>query len=136
MLRRSSFRFLRSVYKNDYLFTARHFVLSVPQFGLTISEAIPEHQLDSSAKNLKTEWDAAKSFDQIPGHRSYPIVGTTWAMMGKDLPRFLEVHRAKANKFGPIWKEKIPQMPPLVITVNPEDAEKFVKLLLIIKINI
>lgn len=29
----------------------------------------------------KSEWEMAKPFDQIPGYRSFPVVGTTWVGM-------------------------------------------------------
>jgi len=26
------------------------------------------------------EWEAAKPFEQIPGHKSFPIVGSSWVL--------------------------------------------------------
>lgn len=31
-------------------------------------------------KDFNDEWEKAKSFDEIPGYRSYPILGTMWSM--------------------------------------------------------
>ena len=34
---------------------------------------------DSSDKEA-AEWEAAKPFEQIPGHKSFPIVGSSWVL--------------------------------------------------------
>jgi hypothetical protein len=36
----------------------------------------------ASAEAAEVEWNAAKPYDQIPGARSLPFVGTMWAAMG------------------------------------------------------
>jgi hypothetical protein len=36
-----------------------------------------------------TEWNKAKPFDQVPGAKAYPVIGTTWRFMpmfGTSLP--------------------------------------------------
>lgn len=32
-------------------------------------------------KDFDDEWKTAKPFEEIPGYRSYPIVGTMWSML-------------------------------------------------------
>ena len=36
----------------------------------------------ASAEAAEAEWNASKPYDQIPGARSLPFVGTMWAAMG------------------------------------------------------
>ena len=38
----------------------------------------------SSSDPTAAEWNAAKPYDQIPGARSLPIIGTMWAAIGTD----------------------------------------------------
>ncbi len=38
--------------------------------------------------------------------------------------RPIEMYRICSKKFGPIWKETAPSIPPMVICTQPEDAEK------------
>lgn len=35
----------------------------------------------SSNNDYDDEWKTAKPFEEIPGYRSYPIVGTMWSML-------------------------------------------------------
>lgn len=35
---------------------------------------------DEEQKDLSEEWKAAKPFDQIPGHKVLPFIGSTWAL--------------------------------------------------------
>lgn len=48
-----------------------------------ITEQLSPRKIKDSSivKDQKSEWDMAKPFDQIPGYRSFPFVGTTWSLM-------------------------------------------------------
>ena len=39
-------------------------------------EAVRVKDLDKEAE----EWETAKPFKQIPGHKSFPIVGSSWVL--------------------------------------------------------
>lgn len=85
---------------------------------------------ESSPEALDEEWKTAKPFEQIPGDKSYPILGTTWAMMpivghGIKLERMIEIFRMQHKKFGPIWRDIMPGMPPIVSIARPEDVERY-----------
>ena len=47
--------------------------------------ADPLHRLNSTAaaqrQQSSTEWAKAKPFDQIPGAKKWPIIGTAWQML-------------------------------------------------------
>lgn len=89
-----------------------------------------KESISSSPEALDEEWKTAKPFEQIPGNRSYPILGTSWAMLpiigyGIEVERMMEIFRIQYKKFGPIWKDIMPGMPPIVSTVLPENAERY-----------
>lgn len=100
----------------------------------------------------------AKPFDQVPGLRPLPIIGTSWGMfprvgktppfccwvqspsstrdkstseawfigLGDGIPisRMLELQRLRFKRYGYIWRDIVPGMPPIVYTARPEDIEK------------
>ncbi|EFX79020.1 hypothetical protein DAPPUDRAFT_305015 [Daphnia pulex] len=95
--------------------------------------ASPEVVLKNGANVSKVvedaEWNNAKSFDEMPGLRSVPILGTSWAMLpvvgaGIPITRILELYKLQFEKHGYIWRDIIPGAPPIVSTTRPEDAEK------------
>jgi len=40
----------------------------------------PSHNETAALNNRDDEWEKAKPFDEIPGYRSYPVLGTMWSM--------------------------------------------------------
>lgn len=80
---------------------------------------------DAFYKDLNSELKTAKPFDQMPGHRSFPIIGTSWTLLKRDFTRFLDVHRFNWKKFGKIWRSKYPGLPQVVVTTCPKDVEKY-----------
>ena len=36
---------------------------------------------DKNSNDAELEWQSAKPFNKIPGHRSLPLLGTTWVTM-------------------------------------------------------
>uniref|UniRef100_A0A1W7RAQ8 Putative cytochrome P450 301a1, mitochondrial n=1 Tax=Hadrurus spadix TaxID=141984 RepID=A0A1W7RAQ8_9SCOR len=70
----------------------------------------------------------AKPFEEIPGHFSLPLFGTTWTylpLIGKYNP--LKLHEAsilKYKKFGPISRENITGSYQAVLVYDPKDMEK------------
>ena len=87
-----------------------------------VKETTPDAAVDD-------KWNRAKPFNQIPGHKPLPIIGTAWAFFpvighGIEVERMMEVFRMQLKKYGPIWKEIAPGMPPIVCTTRPEDAQE------------
>ncbi|KAI9565465.1 hypothetical protein GHT06_009257 [Daphnia sinensis] len=85
-----------------------------------------------SKRMSATEFDNAKPFDQVPGLRVLPIIGTTWGMfpyVGDGIPisRMLELQKLRFKQFGYIWRDIVPGRPPIVYTARPEDVEKLFK---------
>ena len=52
------------------------------RFKATAAAVKPERaENESASSNEQTEWENAKSYEEIPGRRSVPILGTTWGFM-------------------------------------------------------
>lgn len=52
------------------------------RFKATAAAVKPEEVDNQSApSNEQIEWENAKPYEEIPGRRSVPILGTTWAFM-------------------------------------------------------
>ncbi|XP_046635706.1 probable cytochrome P450 49a1 [Daphnia pulicaria] len=78
------------------------------------------------------ETDNVKTFEEVPGLRVLPIIGTTWGFFphigdGIPLSRMLELQKLRFKQFGYIWRDIVPGRPPIVYTARPEDVEKLFK---------
>nr|QST15057.1 CYP362A4 protein [Diaphanosoma celebensis] len=91
-------------------------------------------QATSAAKLQSTgyqpvEWNDAKSFDQMPGAKPWPLIGTLWQFLPfvghkyRDQSRQMEIIQQRVDLYGRIARDVIPGWPPLVWVTRPEDAE-------------
>ncbi|XP_061192018.1 cytochrome P450 10-like [Saccostrea echinata] len=77
--------------------------------------------------NIQTS--SVKSFDNIPGPKGLPVVGTLFDYMKKDGFRFnkmFEAYRQRALQFGPIFKENIANISTVVIS-DPVEYNKVIR---------
>ncbi|KAL4236526.1 hypothetical protein ACF0H5_004911 [Mactra antiquata] len=92
-----------------------------------VDEAISpwRHETDVSAK---TNSDI-KTFEEIPGPKGLPVVGTLFDYFKKDGLRFnkmFEAYQKRAIEHGPIYKEKIATINTVVIS-DPEEYSKVIR---------
>ena len=91
-------------------------------FNVTLRYPINSHfyprLLTSPATNV-----APKPFQDIPGPRGYPLIGTALDYRN-DKYTFHRVIEKRLAKFGPIYREKMfPGLPEQVVVFLPEDVE-------------
>lgn len=78
-------------------------------------------------RSLSTETPAYKGFNEIPGPKSLPLIGTLYQylpVLGKY--KFDRLHRnglAKLQKYGPVVREDIVPGVSIVWIFKPEDVE-------------
>lgn len=63
------------------------------------------------SEDVSAEPTGVQSYESIPGPRGLPLVGTLFEYFKKDGPKFnklFEVHKTRAEEFGPIYAEKLP----------------------------
>lgn len=86
----------------------------------TAAAATPKHE--------ETKWSDAKPFDEMPGPKRIPVLGSMWMFLpviGEplDVSKVLELNQKDHEKYGPIWRTKMPGFPDIVTTVRAEDAQ-------------
>ena len=54
------------------LFYGPQWTLTTRRWNTTVANRITEDEL--------TEWEQAKPFEQMPGNRSLPVIGTLWTL--------------------------------------------------------
>jgi len=106
-------------FSHSYKTTAAVGVTSAQPFKKTADEDI--------------EWNNAKPFDEIPGPKALPLLGTAWTYFpvvghGMEPKQQIDIIRHHAKKYGKIWKEHLPGGMTLVSTVNTGDTEKMFRL--------
>uniref|UniRef100_A0A0A9Z7K2 Cytochrome P450 302a1, mitochondrial n=1 Tax=Lygus hesperus TaxID=30085 RepID=A0A0A9Z7K2_LYGHE len=80
-------------------------------------------------RQLSTE--AARSFDDIPGPKCVPMIGTAWKYLpfigDYDMGRLHVTNEKKYKEFGPIVREEVVPGVFIVSVFTPEDIEKVYK---------
>ncbi len=94
------------------MLTAKYFIRSMAPLNLRVS---------SSTRMLSTP--APKQFEDIPGPRSYPFIGTALDYRN-DKYTMSNVIKKRFAEFGPIYREAIfPGLPEQVVVCDPQDVE-------------
>nr|QST15060.1 CYP362A7 protein [Diaphanosoma celebensis] len=98
--------------------------LSIDPFLRSISTTTVKQQTSVN----KTEWASAKPFDQMPGQKRWPILGTAWQVLpvigvGISWTDQVKMQGYLEKTYGPIGREIFPGFPPMVWSTNPDDAE-------------
>lgn len=84
---------------------------------------------DAVAGDGRGEWANARPFDEVPGPRLAPLLGTAWShfpFIGHGIPptRQQDLQDLSFKKYGKVWREVIPGMGNIFNTTVPEDVEK------------
>ncbi len=75
----------------------------------------------SSSRMLSTP--APKQFEDIPGPRGYPFIGTALDYRNDKFTMF-RVLKKRLEKYGPLYREKMfPGMPEQLVVFMPDDIE-------------
>lgn len=93
-----------------------------------VDEAITPWRKQTEEPIVKDKTEI-KSFDDIPGPKGLPIVGTLFDYLKKDGLKFNKMHEAyqkRAIEHGPIYKEKIATINSVVIS-DPEEYSKVIR---------
>nr|QST15056.1 CYP362A3 protein [Diaphanosoma celebensis] len=104
--------------------SARIYGTQLKRFKATAVEVSPEE-----LQYRPVEWNDAKPFDQIPGAKPWPVIGTMWQFFPfvglkiKEQTNQLKLAQQRVDVYGRISKDVMPGWPLLVWTTQPEDAE-------------
>lgn len=95
----------------------------------TVDDAISPWRRAREETMTTTESTDVKSFENIPGPKGLPIVGTLFDYLKKDglkFNRMFEAYQQRAIEHGPIYKEKIATINTVVIS-DPEEYSKVIR---------
>ena len=113
-----------------WLHSSRKVVYPIIRSTITRRVALRSTATEAAGIDDQKEKTAnAKPFEEIPGPKGLPIIGTLWTLLknnGYYLTRLHQLYAEYTQQYGPIFKDKIANIQ-LVFVTKPEDATAIFK---------